>query len=161
MSRAFTREPDGNMPQDLPERPISPHPNWVTPEGLQQIEEHTHELEQQRDRAIDAQDGTALASIERDLRYWRQRRASAHVVDGAEAGERVRFGTRVTLRRRDGSEQSFKLVGEDEADPAAGLISWVAPVAQALLGREVGEDIEWRGQPVTIVACTRDTPSLH
>jgi transcription elongation GreA/GreB family factor len=161
MSRAFTREPDGHVPEDLPERPVSPHPNWVTPEGFRQIEEHTRQLAQERERAVADQDGVALASTERDLRYWRQRRASAQVVDAENPGQRVRFGSTVTLRQEDGAKQRFKIVGEDEANPAAGLISWVAPVAQALLGREVGEQIEWRGRPVTIIACTTDSPTHH
>ena len=161
MSRAFTREPDGRVPEDLPERPISPHPNWVTPEGFRQIEEHTQQLEQQREQAVSDQDMDALASIERDLRYWLQRRASAQVVDTESTAQRVRFGSTVTLRQSNGTEQHFRLVGEDEANPTAGLISWVSPMAQALLGREVGEEIEWRGQPVTIVSCTTDTPTHH
>lgn len=161
MSRAFTREPDGQIPEDLPERPVSPHPNWVTPEGFRQIEEHTQQLEQQREQAVSTQDMVALVSIERDLRYWLQRRASAQVVDAQITTESVRFGSTVTLRQSNGAQQSFRLVGEDEANPAAGLISWVSPMAQELLGREVGEEIEWRGQPVTIVACTTDTPTHH
>ena len=161
MSRAFTREPDGHVPEDLPERPVSPHPNWVTPEGFRQIEEHTQQLEQQREQAVSDQDMVALASIERDLRYWLQRRASAQVVDAESSTQRVRFGSKVTLRQSNGAQQSFKLVGEDEANPAAGLISWVSPMAQALLGREIGEEIEWRGQPVTIVASTTNAPTRH
>lgn len=159
MSRAFTREPDGDDKSlELPERPVSPHPNWVTPRGWRQIEERITALEQKRDSARAAQDGAALAEIERDLRYWRQRRASAQVIAEEAAPQQVHFGTCVTLQAEDGTRQQFKLVGEDEADPPAGLISWVAPVAQALLGHDIGDEIEWRGHHVKIMACGTDSP---
>jgi len=163
MSHAFTREPNGdNVPQYLPERPVSTHPNWVTPEGMRQIELRIQQLQQQREQAKTAQDSATLAPIERDLRYWLARRASAHVVEPNNADTRqIRFGIWVTLLTDEGVEQQFKLVGEDEADPAAGLISWTAPVAQALIGREVGEEVPWRGHNATIIHCSLEPRPRH
>jgi transcription elongation GreA/GreB family factor len=144
MSRAFVRESD----QDdgtLPELPLSPHPNFVTPRGLSAIEARVRELEAQRQAARAGDDIALRARIERDLRYWNARRASARVVGPATATERVRFGMRVTLRLSSGPTRSYRLVGEDEADVAQGLLSWQAPLAQSLLGREAGEVVPFQG----------------
>jgi transcription elongation GreA/GreB family factor len=150
MSRAFVRESDAD-PGPLPDRPISPHPNFVTTRGLAAIEARVRELEAQR-QAARAGDDTALrAGIERELRYWSARRASARVVEPTPA-DRVRFGMRVTLRLSSGALQSFRLVGEDEADAGSGLLSWTAPLAQALLGREVGESVAFQGAGAEIVS---------
>jgi transcription elongation GreA/GreB family factor len=71
-----------------------------------------------------------------------QRRASAQLTETESVPDKVRFGVTVALEFADGTQKNFTLVGEDEADPNAGLISWISPVAQALLGREVGDEIE-------------------
>lgn len=149
MSRAFVRETD-DARDELPERPISPHPNFVTARGLARIEEQVRALEEARDEARRSDDETRLARVDRDLRYWTQRRASAQVIEPGAATDVVRFGMRVTLREPAG-ERSFRLVGEDEADPAAGLISWTSPVAQALLGRELGDEVALPGRDAEIV----------
>jgi transcription elongation GreA/GreB family factor len=153
MSRAFVREHDGSdIPEDFPERPVSPHTNFVTTRGLEQIETRLKALEGERAAAKEAEaDTTTLAPIERDLRYWQQRKASARVVTPEANPERVRFGVRVALQEGDGSESSFTLVGEDEADPAAGLISYISPLAQALLGKEVGDQIALGSRRAEIV----------
>lgn len=150
MSRAFVREDDASA-ESLPERPVSEHPNYVTTEGLHRIEAEIAELERTGDEARQQQDEDALARIERDLRYWLQRKASARVVEANPSSDQVRFGVRVKLRDERGDEHSFRLVGEDEAEPTAGLISWVAPLAQQLLGRELGDEITWQGHQLEIV----------
>src|SRR5262249_35013627 len=82
MSRAFVRETDGaEVPQDLPERPVSSHPNFVTARGLQQIEERIDELEAAREEPKRSEDKDALSRVDRDLRYWLQRKASAKLVE--------------------------------------------------------------------------------
>jgi transcription elongation GreA/GreB family factor len=144
MSRAFVRESDQDS-GPLPELPVSPHPNFVTPRGLAAIETRVRELEAQRQDARAADDAALRARIERDLRYWGARRASARVVAAATSTGRVRFGMRVTLRLSSGATRSFRLVGEDEADAAQGLLSWQAPLAQSLLGREAGEVVPYQG----------------
>jgi len=143
MSRAFVKEQNGTeIPEDFPERPLSTHPNFVTANGLRLIEAHVHELESQREHARGSEDKATLAGVERELRYWQQRKATARLTEPESPASRIRFGMCVTLRLHDDSERQFTLVGEDEADPASGLISWVSPVAQQLLGKEVGDEIE-------------------
>jgi len=144
MSRAFVRNSDGE-PEPLPERAVSTHPNFVTPRGLAQIEARVQELSAQRQAAKAGGERDPLARIERDLRYWSARRASARLITPGSAADRVRFGMRVTLRLGKGVSQTFQLVGEDEADAAQGLLSYVAPLAQSLLGRGVGERVPFQG----------------
>jgi transcription elongation GreA/GreB family factor len=152
MSRAFVREDDG-QPGTLPERAISPHPNLVTPAGLRVIEARVRALEDERQAARAGGDEALRARVERDLRYWRARAGSARVIAPAAVADKVRFGTRVTVELPGGgSAQTFRLVGEDEADAAQGLLSWVAPLAQALLGKAAGERAPFQGGEVLIVS---------
>jgi transcription elongation GreA/GreB family factor len=151
MSRAFVRESDGSG-EPLPERAVSTHPNFVTPRGLAQIEARLQELGTQRHAARASEQREALAGLERDLRYWSARRASARVVEPGGSTERVRFGMQVTLRLASGATQVFRLVGEDEADAAQGLLSWVAPLAQSLLGRQAGESVSFQGGEAEIAS---------
>jgi len=150
MSRAFTRESDDD-PGTLPERPVSSHPNLVTPNGLAAIEAQVRALESERAAARASGDSAQRARIERDLRYFTQRLATARVVVPAAAPDRVRFGVQVTLRNESGAEQTFRLVGEDEADAARGLLSWVSPLGQALLGHEVGEAVRFQTSELEIL----------
>lgn len=153
MSRAFVRENDGaEVPQDLPERPVSSHPNFVTARGLQQIEARIRELEAAREEPKRSEDKDALARIDRELRYWQQRKSSAKLVEPEATPAKVRFGVRVTVQYEDGADRSYTLVGEDEADPAQGRISWISPIAQALLGRELGDEVNLQGQRAEITA---------
>jgi transcription elongation GreA/GreB family factor len=152
MSRAFVRENDGaEVPQDVPERPVSSHPNFVTARGLQQIESQIHELAAAREAPKRSEDKDALARVDRELRYWQQRKASAKLVEPETEPVKARFGVRVTLQYDDGTERSYTLVGEDEADPAQGLISWISPIAQALIGHGVGDEVTLQGQRAEIV----------
>lgn len=157
MSVAFTREEDyESTAADLPDRPISPHPNLVTPEGLAQIETALAEARAAMSSAkaggdVSA-DRTAMARATRDLRYWASRRASAQLVERGEDDGSLRFGDRVTFEREDGRRQTFRIVGEDEADPAKGSVSWISPLGQALLGRSVGDEATAAGAIVEIVA---------
>jgi len=153
MSRAFVRENDGGaeVPQDVPERPVSAHPNFVTARGLQQIEGRIHELEAAREAPKRSEDKDALARVDRELRYWQQRKATAKLVEPETPPLKARFGVRVTLRHDDGTERSYTLVGEDEAEPAQGLISWISPIAQALIGASVGDEVSLQGQLAEVV----------
>lgn len=152
MSRAFVREDDGGaeVPQDVPERPVSSHPNFVTARGLQQIESQIDELEAAREAPKRSEDKDALARIDRDLRYWQQRKATAKLVEPETEPVKARFGVRVSLQYEDGTQRSYTLVGEDEADPAQGLISWISPIAQALIGSGVGDDVTLQSQRAEI-----------
>ena len=156
MSVAFTRKEDLEATAaDLPDRPISPHPNLVTPEGLAAIEaalaaaRAAYNAAQARG-SIEA-DRTAMARATRDLRYWSARRATAQLVETPADG-RVRFGGAVTIEREDGRTQTWRITGEDEADPAAGSVSHVSPLARALVGKRVGDEATVAGQTVEIVA---------
>ena len=139
MSRAFVKESDGDDAGPLPERRISEHPNLVTARGLRLIEERAAQLEGEYAAVRAADDRAAIARLARDLRYWVTRRASAQLAPPPDGSETVSFGTRVTIGDAQGERRTFRLVGEDEADPAAGRISWFAPLARVLAGRSVGE----------------------
>jgi transcription elongation GreA/GreB family factor len=139
MSRAFVKERDGDYLEDLPERPVSEHANDVTAAGLAKIERALAAAGEAYARAQAAADRTALAAAARDLRYWTARRGTARVVPDPLDASEVRFGSSVTFLRDDGREQTFRIVGEDEADPAKGSISHVAPLARAMFGKRVGD----------------------
>ena len=157
MAVAFTREEDyESQAADLPDRPVSPRPNLVTASGLAAIEA---ELAAARVAYAAAQtrggvsaDRTAMARATRDLRYWSTRRGSAQLTEPAPLPGAVQFGRTVELEREDGRLQTFRIVGEDEAEPASGSVSYVSPLAQALLGKQVGEEIIVNGAEVTILA---------
>lgn len=157
MAVAFTREEDyESRAADLPDRPISPHPNLVTASGLAAIEA---ELESARAAYAAAQvqggvsaDRTAMARATRDLRYWSARRASAQLTEPVEVAGTVQFGHTVEIERADGRRQVFRIVGEDEADPAKGSISYVSPLARTLLGKAEGDVVQVNGAEVEIVA---------
>ena len=139
MSRAFVKEQDSEFVDDLPDRPISAHPNDVTEEGLVLIEAALAAARSALAAAQAAEDRAAAARAGRDLRYWTSRHASVRVVPPPTSTTEVRFGSRVTILRDDGREQTFRIVGEDEADPARGTISHVSPLARALFGKAVGD----------------------
>ena len=141
MSRAFVKEQD-DAGEPLPELAVSPHPNFVTPAGLRLVEARIAALDAELRAARATDDKPLLARVNRDLRYWTQRRATARVVPPPSEPDAVRFGVTVTLRfADDGSEGRFKIVGEDEADPARGLVSFVSPLAKALLGKALGDEV--------------------
>jgi transcription elongation GreA/GreB family factor len=137
MSKAFTREDDTSQEADLPERAISPHPNLVTAEGLCQIEAAIARLTEEQGRARDAGDLAAAASAARDLRYWTARRATAQLTEPTPSSH-VQFGARVTIKKPDGSTRAYRIVGTDEGDPGRGTLSYASPLAQALMGKEIG-----------------------
>jgi len=156
MSVAFTREEDLEATAaDLPDRPISPHANLVTAAGLAAIEAELASARAaysaaQAQGSIEA-DRTAMARATRDLRYWSARRANAQLVETAADGV-VRFGGSVTIERDDGRTQTWRIVGEDEADPAHGSVSHVSPLARALTGKRTGDEAVVAGRTVEVVA---------
>ncbi|OYX43333.1 MAG: transcription elongation factor [Rhodobacterales bacterium 32-67-9] len=147
MSRAFVKE-DGPDNEPLPDLPISPHPNYVTPRGLadlrHRLEATQTELAQLKARA-DRLDKLPEKAAERDIRYLEARLRSAIPVDPAEQPrDEVAFGARVTVADEDGRETVYEIVGEDEADAAAQRIAPHSPLARALLGARVGDVVDWR-----------------
>jgi transcription elongation GreA/GreB family factor len=149
MSRAFVKETDDAAP--LPERPLSEHPNLVTPEGLAAIEHEIDRLGAAHADALVSGDSAAGAAVARDLRYWSARRASAELVEQPADHSTVQFGATVTVRRGDGREQTFRIVGEDEAEPSRGTLSHISPLARALFGKAVGDVAEVAGGVVEIL----------
>src|ERR1700743_830052 len=131
MSRAFVKETAESAAP--PERMVDDGPNLVTPEGLAQIDAHIARIE----AAMQSEANVLLReTLARDLRYWTIRKSTAEVVSPS-GGDTVAFGATVTIKRK-GREQTFRIVGVDEADAARGLISFRAPMAQAVLGARVG-----------------------
>jgi transcription elongation GreA/GreB family factor len=139
MSRAFVKDTDADAVEDLPDRPVSEYPNDVTAEGLAQIEAAVAAAQAAHGAAQATGDRAALAQAARDIRYWSARRATARIVPDAEDTTQVRFGSTVSIVRDDGREQSFRIVGEDEADPSHGTLSHASPLARALFGKKVGD----------------------
>lgn len=152
MSRAFVREPEGGEAfEDLPDRSVSPH-HLVTPAGLAQMDSEIEQLEQRLAQAKAADDKAEMTRLSRDLRYWSARRMAAEVVPPPTDTAHVRFGAQVTIEREDGRQQTYRIVGEDEADPAKGSLSYVSPLAQALMGKEVGDVVPVGPSTAEIIA---------
>jgi transcription elongation GreA/GreB family factor len=150
MSRAFLNEDKFEQAGDeLVERPISPHPNYVTPRGFRLLSEEAARLEALRKQLIARKDdpfaNQQKAEVERDLRYFGARVESAIVVDPAtQPVTEVRFGAIVEVEDENGNAHTFVIVGEDEADIANNHVSWVSPLARALIGAKVGDVVRWR-----------------
>ena len=140
MSRAFVKDDDGGAGnENLPGRLISEHPNLVSPEGLALIEAEVARLSRAYAAAQTAADRVELQRVSRDLRYWTARLATAEVVEPKAGSNKVQFGSRVAIVRDDGRRQTYRIAGEDEANPAKGTLSHVSPLAQALMGKTVGD----------------------
>ncbi len=152
MSKAFVKDDDNDAGEELPERPISPHPNFVTAGGLQAIDREVERLQEALAVEHDAEDRTVATRLARDLRYWTARKASAQLVDAPTDSGVVQFGSTVTIRRGDGRRQVFRIVGEDEADPTRGSVSYSSPMGAALLKHEEGDVVKVAGAAVEIVA---------
>lgn len=148
MSRAFVKDDNEDRPsEELPERPVSDAPNYVTQEGMRQLRQRVDELAQehaQLKQSDEAFDKPRLAVNERDLRYFQARLESAIVVDvSSEPRDEVHFGATVRTEDEEGNVSEFTIVGEDEADLKESKISWVSPLAKALLGAREGDTVTW------------------
>jgi transcription elongation factor GreB len=149
MSRAFVKEPDGDEPPaDPPERVHSPHVNYVTPAGLRQLHGRVDDLLGRRAPLAGSEDPEArrqLRLIDRDLRYFEERIRRAVPVDpAAQPPGEVAFGSVVEVETPEGRRMRYAIVGEDEADLSQGKISWVSPLAEALMEARVGDTVAWR-----------------
>jgi transcription elongation GreA/GreB family factor len=149
MSRAFVKDVELET-IGLPDRAVSTHPNFVTAEGLAAIERTLNHFESAHKAAIAKNGRAAIAATQRELRYWNARRSTAKVVEPSTNKSEVQFGATVTVRRDDGRAQTFRIVGEDEAEPARGTLSYVSPLARAVLGGRVGDTVEFSGGSATI-----------
>jgi transcription elongation GreA/GreB family factor len=140
MSRAFVKEVETET-IELPDRPIPLHRNFVTETGYADIRATLGRFEAAHRAAMDKGDREAMGAASREIRYWAARLASAEVVTPPADKTKAAFGTTVTLRRGDGCEQTFKIVGEDEAHPACGTVSYVSPLARAVLSHGSGDAV--------------------
>jgi transcription elongation GreA/GreB family factor len=150
MSRAFIKEPE-NDTVELPDRPISPHRNLVTEAGLAAIRGALSRFEAAHRAAMDEGDREAVGAASREIRYWKARLASVEVVKLPADKSKVSFGMTVAVRRDDGRKQSFRIVGEDEADPSQGTVSYMSPLAQAVLSHGPGEAVMIAGREALIL----------
>lgn len=149
MSRAFVNEDSGTGVEDLPDLPQSPHPNYVTPQGLAALQGRLKETRARHAALSVRRDETdaklPLAVAERDIRFLEQRIAGAIPVDpSAQPPGVVAFGATVEVTDEDGNTRTYRIVGEDEADPAKGLIAPFSPLATTLIGCEAGDTATWR-----------------
>ena len=159
MSVAFTKEDSAETASEtlLPDRPVSPHPNLVSEAGLKALEvqlhqaQEAHETTQKIDEDVNERRRQAAIPL-RDMRYFAARVRSAQVVAKPTSTDTVAFGSTVTFRRDDGRVQKYQIVGEDEADPKAGSISYISPVARSLMGKAVGDVVGASGQELEIIS---------
>lgn len=155
MSRAFVKEGDGTL-DPLPDLPLSPHPNYVTPRGLNALQSRLRDLQTTlnglKSRA-ERLDKLPEAAAERDIRYIEARLRSAILIDPATLPlSEVAFGLAVTVADHNGTQTTYEITGEDEADAPLGRIAPQSPLARALIGAQVGDEVIWRkpSGPVTL-----------
>ena len=145
MSRAFVKEGSGEL-DPLPDLPLSPHPNLVTPRGLAALRARLGarqaDLAALRART-ERLDKLPEAAAERDIRYLEARVKTAILVEPSSDTSAVAFGHRVTVADDQDRRTTYEITGEDEADPAMGRIAPHSPLARALLGAEVGDSVTW------------------
>lgn len=149
MSRAFIKENDlEHAGFDIPERPVSDKPNYVTPNGLELLKTQFNALQTQREKLRKKKDDSLvnqkIAMIERDIRYYAARIESAIVALPQNKNyETVLFGAKVTVEDEKKIISTFEIVGEDEADIHQGKVSYVSPLAEALIGSKIGDEVLW------------------
>ncbi len=148
MSRAFVKDADESVGERLPDIPLSEHPNYVTPHGLVQLRARLIAKRERREALRADADAlpqqSELAAVERDLRWLNARVGSAIEVDlSQQPRDRVAFGALVTVDSDEG-EARYRIVGEDEADVEHGLVSYVSPLACALIGARIGDEVVWQ-----------------
>lgn len=148
MSRAFVNEDNAAAQADQPvERQVSEQPNYVTAQGLEQLQAKVAELQTQHAEQSakgEQADKQRLADLQRDLRYFNQRLSSAQVAVAATSRDKVQIGSWVTYADEHDTEHRVQLVGEDQADAAKGLINWGSPLGRALLGARLNDEVLWQ-----------------
>ena len=157
MSVAFTKEESSETAAEilLPDRPISPHPNLVTEAGLAALELQLQQARKAYEAASTIEDVNErrrqTANPLRDGRYFAARVHSAQLRPQPTSTDTVAFGSTVTFSRDDGRVQTYRIVGEDEADPKTGSMSFMSPVARLLMGKTVGDVVGTDGQELEII----------
>lgn len=158
MSVAFTKEDSAETASEtlLPDRPISPHPNLVTEAGLQALQKQLQDAQEAYEAAQaidDVNEKRRQSAVPlRDVRYLTERLRTAQLVPKPASTDIVAFGSTVTFSRADGRVQTYRIVGEDEADPKTGSMSFVSPVAKSLMGKAAGDVVGSGSQELEILA---------
>jgi transcription elongation GreA/GreB family factor len=158
MSVAFTKEDSAETAAEtmLPGRPIPEGPNLVTAAGLAALEQQLEAARAAYEAAVRIEDinerRRQAANPYRDLRYFDERLRTAQVMLAPEAKDVVAFGSTVTFERDDGRVQTYRIVGEDEADPKTGTVSFASPMGRALMGKSVGDVVMVGGREVEVIA---------
>ena len=154
MSKAFTR--DENEGPEIPDVPptasvLSPgSKNYITAQGAQKLRDELQKLvEVTRPELVDARDDPdakrQLARLDQRIRQLEESLQAAEIVDPkAGPADVVRFGARVTVRESSGEETTYRIVGVDETDADNNWVSWMSPIARALLNRKRGEQIRFK-----------------
>lgn len=147
MSRAFVKEDNGDHPENLPARPVSPLPNYMTPAGHRAMRKQLNELEREKAALKGSEElsqKSRQAHLERDIRYFLSRLRVAQLVPLlVKPPKQVVFGCTVTFADAEDIEYHYQIVGEDEADVKQHKISWASPLARALVNQPVGEVVVW------------------
>ena len=149
MSRAFVKENDlEHAGIDIPERPVSQLPNYVTPNGHKQLKETIQLIETEIKSIKELEDSPQnkqnKMKLERDLRYYLKRFETALLIDKHEANNKVLFGAHVILIDENDETYKFQIVGEDEADIKQNKLSYVSPLAKELIGSSIGDEVIWK-----------------
>lgn len=158
MSVAFTKEESSETAAEtmLPDRPISTHPNLVTLTGLKQMQAQLDAARADFEAANGIEDVNEKrrqqANPLRDVRYFTQRVRTAELMPDPESADTIAFGATVTYCRDDNPAQTYRIVGEDEADPKTGTISFASPVARALMGKHVGDVVDVGEQELEVIS---------
>ena len=149
MSRAFVKENDlEHAGIDIPERPLSDEPNYVTPKGLKLLNTQIDTLEIEREQLKNKKDDPIakqkIAIVERDMRYYAARIESAILtIPREEDHSIVLFGAKVTVEDEEGKLSTYEIVGEDEADIHQAKVSYLSPLAEALIGAKLNDEVTW------------------
>lgn len=158
MSVAFTKEESAETAAEtiLPDRPVSPHANLVTAAGLAALEQDLARARAAFEQAMAEEDVNERrrqqAGPARDIRYLVERLRTADLRPDPDQQQSIVFGATVRFEREDGRIETYRIVGEDEADPKAGRIAYVAPVARALMGKTVGDIVAVAGHELEILS---------
>jgi len=149
MSRAFIKESDlEHAGIDIPERPLSNEPNYVTPNGLKLLNTQINALEIEREQLKQKKDDPIskqkITMLERDMRYYAARIESAILTSPKEENHTiVLFGAKVTVEDEEGKVSTYEIVGEDEADIHKAKVSYLSPLADALIGAKLNDEVTW------------------
>jgi transcription elongation factor GreB len=146
MSKAFTRESDESGDDEIPSiRPSLPPgtTNYITPQGAERLTQRLDNLLETRRQSSDAPDSDHR-KLDAAIRALQQTLGSVVVAHPSPNPQKVAFGTSVQIRHQNGDEETYRIVGVEEADPENCSISWLSPLARALLSRKVGDKTPFR-----------------